>query len=129
MIYKTKMGLTIDLDKIIGITDAGLIKVESFECTVGFTIFLQGSDKPIIFKRPLYPSEYEKERRGLLLKDGNYISLREFTQQTKYLLSDKNIAAVDNLQEQVNDLILVWNEYKRGIFKNQFIRRPQEDSL
>jgi hypothetical protein len=112
MIYKTFFGHTIDLDKVAAIADASIIDVSPLYLTVGFTIMLQDVNSPLVYKRPLYPSEYDQYKRGILLKSGGYVGLFDLKRPEQ--LANKEIVAIDNLQKDIDQFIEVWNIHKKN---------------
>ena len=136
-LYKTFFGKTIDLSKIISISDVyirdheygSLTRVIWDDYMIGFNIHCQLLDIPIVFERGINPLEgkiIEKEFRYshdgggtgitpvlyLMLKNGKY-------KRASKILKNNNLwcdcVGIQNLQKQVDEFIDVWKNMLIGM--------------
>lgn len=86
-------GQHIDLDKIVSISDARLIEPDGWAASVSFGIIVQLRDKSLSYSYRI----------------GDYISETKSNYMTDEAV---NCVAKENLQKDIDELILVWKEYK-----------------
>jgi hypothetical protein len=112
-IYKTFFGNHIDLSKVISISDAKFIGEFDFNnhqnWFVEFEIFCQLADKPIRHKRLLTANEIVFRDHSPFLRCVDGQEVKPFCIGGAFL---GNVLCVANLQNQINELVNIWRQYK-----------------
>ena len=107
-LFKTFYGATIDLSKIVSISDAKFNNEEYYLNTY-FEIYFQLLDKPFIYEKRLFvegnDNHYETDECSFDWQDGNC-----YTKQTPKMKNGKYVACI-NLQKHIDKLIKVWQQY------------------
>lgn len=112
-IVKIFTGKHIDLSKIVSISDAEFFnRMGSGGWSVGFEIECQLLDKPIRYERSLAADEYKFDNHYRLvtfMASGNLTSVHISDLNCD---SIKSSLAICRLQDQIDEIIKLWKEYK-----------------
>lgn len=109
-LHKTFFGKTIDLSKIVSISDAKFDGSDDYSPYVYFEMHFQLLDKPIIHKHYLWDyGEGKTYETDECLFELHYCGSHYYKQFPKKI--DGQYVAVINLQKKVDELIDIWKKY------------------
>lgn len=109
-IYKTPFGFHIDLDAIIAVHPARFVdRMGSGGYFVQFAIDLRLRDKPLV-----WITEFE-HGSDYVHKDTSYVVDTSGNLRRPHEVPEEEIRAVKRVQDQLNVLIVAWEEWKQHV--------------
>lgn len=121
-IYKTFTGHTIDLDKLVVITQAKAAYSDNYGyyCCVSFSMYFQSLIKPVIYERALNSTEYEEEENNVDV-EGRIVTVRPHINRPQHN-RPRNLKRENgrplceiNLDKQIQEIIDAWENWKRNV--------------